>query len=263
MTKKLRLGGRLIIPFILVSTLLGTIRIYAQPENPEPSFINELESKEMVLVGRIAEGQGSFMYNGANTNGFTIVSGCHNYGGVAVSLKKLKPRLLSLVGTQVAVSGQMNKIDMTQLLKENPTSECALNLSASRLNYFFLEAKKIEPTVFYELTPPIGKVDWDKPLNIGLEVKNPLKESIDNLQLSVYSDNNVYYPFDRPVDLAPGENKSITAVLQPRKPDLAREEGTTIKLVIQGYSKKNKLDYLVLFEEAIAYYDPEGLLEER
>jgi hypothetical protein len=261
LSRGLRLINKIILSYIFLIIIFPLTGIYAQLEDREPFFLSELEPKETVLVGRLIRGSDDLMYNGAKTNEFSSVKGCNNYGGVLPNLK-LKPRLFELSGEQVVIWGQMRKIDMAQLLKENPTSECVLNLSFARQYFFFLEAKKVEAAEFYEPDLPL-KIKPDKPLIINMVIKNPFKQRISNIQFRVYSNNDVYQPFERWIDLAAGESKVIVVTLGLKKPKLAKEEGSVIKLILQGYAKKNKLNYLVLFRETIATYNTEGLLEER
>jgi len=257
----LKLINKIILAYIFLIIIFPIAGIYAQLEDPEPFFVSELEPKETILVGRFIEGNGDLIYNGAKINEFTLVRGCNNYGGV-LPAARLKSRLPELNDEQVIIWGQMRRIDTAQLLKENPISECVLNLSFSRQYFLFLEAKKVEPAEFYEPDIP-GKIEPDKPLIINMMIRNPFKERIGNIQLRVYSTNDLYQPFERWIDLAPGENKVILVTLGFKKPKLAKEEGSVIKLILQGYTKKNKVNYLVLFRETIATYNSEGLLEER
>jgi len=262
MPRRFKFANKIILIYVLLLVFFPIAKIYAQlPENREPFFVSELEPEEIVLIGRIIEGKGDLMYNGSKTNEFVLVSGCNNYGGI-LPLARLKSRLPELSDEQVIIYGAMKKIDMAHLLKENPTSECVLNLSFSRQYYLFLEARKIEPVVFYEPDLP-GRIEPDKPLSINILVRNPFKERIGNIQLRVSSANDAYQPFERWIDLAPGENKVIPAVLELRKAKLAREEGSEIQLILQGYTKQKKANYLLLFREIIASYNSEGLLEER
>jgi len=248
---------------ILAVILLSFPKVFAQTESPEPFFMNEVESGDAIIIGKVSEGEGNRVYNGIKTNEFSLIGGgCSNYGGVAAPLERMKAQVLNYIGDQVIIHGQSRKIDMAKLLKENPTSECVFNLSISKLYYFFVEVKKIEPVVFYKLTLS-KEIDWDKPLDISLEVTNPFKESIDDLQVRVYSSNDSYRPFERSTDLAPKDNKLIQVTLMPGRPGFGRSNDCEIKLVIQGYSRRPKLDYMVLFEETIASYDNQGLLVER
>jgi len=252
-----------VVILALAVILLFPPRVFAQAEIPEPFFMSEVGSGDAVIIGKISKGGGSRVYNGIKTNEFSLVTGgCTNYGGVAAPLDKMRVQVLSYIGDQVIIHGQSRKIDMAKLLKENPTSECIFNLSISKLYYFFIEAKKIEPVVFYELTMP-KEIDWSKPLDILLKITNPLKESIDDLLVGVYPSNDAYRPFERSTDLASKDNKLIQASLMPGRSGFGRSGDCEIKLVIQGYAKKSRLDYMVLFEETIASYDNQGLLVER
>jgi len=250
-----------ILFFVYICLAWGICLVHATPQYEEPFFMGEIRMGNIFIIGRLSEADNRLIYNGIRTNDFSLMRGCNNYSNIYALQEKVKLKLSELTGQGVVIAGKMKKVEMVELLKENSTSECAEELSSLKPYYYFLEAHKVSTCMFYEASLP-KKTNWDEPLKVTLEVKNPFPEDIDQLQLSVYSSPDIYSQFEERLWLAVREKKSIPISLDLIKPGLAKARGANIRLAIYGYSQKEDTAYVVLFNEEIANYNSQGLLEE-
>ncbi|MDD5772077.1 MAG: hypothetical protein PHX78_01260 [bacterium] len=234
---------------LVLITVYGISSVYSEDNHDDPA-----RTENSYLVGRVYKNNAHILFNGVSVNEFILANNCgecsFEYCFFAPS-KEIKKFLLNSAGKQVILSGKYLSIPADKLKQENPASKCLETPVDKSISFFSVE--KAEYISFYSYVVP-DKINWDKPVNIKLHIKNPFEYqitlNIDLFSLDSHSKENHI--------LKAKEEKDIKIDFNLSKQDWARDYGAAIILEIKTSSGKEKS--LIYFSDKIAFYGPDGEL---